>query len=406
MLEFTQHLIQGTNLSSRFFLLILVFFSQSFNFAMTLQAMLLTESGALSPVQAGLILAFGSLVAGCLQPFLGGLLDQGRVKRTFVLIAVAYAIGVYGYWNPNSSAGLLALASLVLVMAGLTLRTIISMALIASCQGEERVEAASLRYLVSNAALAVSSGIALFTFKNYRHELLLIDLATSLILAFGMLRHIRKRQCQNQGAKISMKESKDHLLAAMKRYGRLIIGLSLITVGFTANLTYIPLLFAKRGGADTDVQAMILLSNAIVVILFMNPVRKWTKSWPGSRIGKIGTLMIASGLIVAPLTNHVPTVLLGVVIWTLGEVIFIPWEQLQLFQCFDDTSPGVASGAVSFLFSVCQIISPVFASLLLAVPEWISILLMLAVTLGGYCIFRKQKYEKREDAELDYSAVA
>ncbi len=373
---------------------------------MTLQPMLLTESGKLSPVQAGLILAFGSLMAGCLQPYIGGLLDQGRVKRTFALIAIAYSLGVYGYWNVSSPASLLGLACLVLVMAGLTLRTIISMALIASCQGEERVEAASLRYLVSNAALAVSSGIALFTFKSHRHELLLVDLATSLILAFGMLRHIRKRQCQNQNGRISLQESKAHLYTAMKKYGRLIIGLSLVTVGFTANLSYIPLLFAKRGAADTDVQAMVLLGNATVVILFMNPVRRWTKSWPASRIGKVGTLMIASGLMFAPLTSHVGLLLLGVVIWTLGEVIFIPWEQLQLFKCFDDTSPGVASGAVSFLFSICQILAPVFSSLLLAVPEWISIVLMLLVTLGGYAIFRLQKYDHEEEKVVEIKAVA
>ncbi|RZA25469.1 MAG: MFS transporter [Proteobacteria bacterium] len=378
-------------MNSRTMLLGLIFLSQSFNFALTLQPMLLTQSGALLPIQAGLTLAFGSLISGVMQPYLGSLLDHGRVKRTFALIAITYVIGIYGYWSPNAPAWVLVLSCLVLVMSGLTQRTIISMAVVASCRGEERAEASSMRYLVSNAALAVSSGIALLTFKEWRRELLVIDLITSLILAAGMLRHLKKKMsltCVGR-PRTTMKESRDLLLAAMKIHGKRISGLSLTTICFSANLTYLPLLFAKRGSADTDIQAMILMGNALVVILAAKPLRKLTRHWTGHRIGKVGTALIAAGVLFAPLTDSLPWVLLGVLIWTLGEVIFIPWEQLQLFNCFDDSSPGVASGAVSFLFSVCQILAPVLTTLLLALPDALSALVMVSLSIGGYAIYRR-----------------
>ncbi|MBC7659070.1 MAG: MFS transporter [Chitinophagaceae bacterium] len=375
-------------MNSRTLLLGLVFLSSSFNFALTLQPMLLTESGTLMPIQAGLTLAMGSLLSGVMQPLIGNLLDQGRVKRSFFLVAISYILGIFGYWNPGAPAWQLVASCLVLVMAGLTLRTIVSMALIASCQGAERAEASSMRYLVSNAALAVSSSISLVAFKDWRRELLLVDLVTSLVLAAGMLRHLKRSQGECSKPRASISESKNVLIGAMKIHGKRIVGLSMVTICFSANLTYLPLLFAKRGLANTDVSASILMANALIVLLAAKPLRRLTRRWGPQRIGKIGTILIASGMCFGPMTTSLTWVLAGIVIWTLGEVIFIPWEQLQLFNCFDHAPSGLASGAVSFLFSICQILAPVLSTVLLALPESFAAVTLTALPIVGYWIYR------------------
>ncbi|RYZ48716.1 MAG: MFS transporter [Proteobacteria bacterium] len=375
-------------MNSRTLLLGLVFLSSSFNFAQTLQPMLLTESGALLPIQAGLTLAMGSLLSGLMQPYIGNLLDHGRVKRGFSLVAICYALGVFGYWHASAPGWQLVISCLFIIMAGMTLRTIVSMALIASCQGSERAEAASMRYLVSNAALAVSASIALFLFKEWRRELLMVDFVTSLVLAGGMLYHLKKKMRDCGRPRTSLKESKAVLLEAMKTHGRRITGLSLVTVCFSANLTYIPLLFAKRGMATTDISAMVLMMNAIIVILSAKPLRRLTRHWRPQRIGKIGTGLIAAGMCFAPLTSSINWVMLGIVIWTVGEVIFIPWEQLQLFNCFDNTTAGLASGAVSFLFSICQILAPVLSTALLSLPDEAAAVVLTLLPIMGYWIYR------------------
>ena len=396
-------------MNSRSLLLGLVFLSQSFNFAQTLQPMLLTESGALLPIQAGLTLAMGSLISGAMQPYLGNLLDRGRVKRSFFLVAISYALGVLGFWSPSAAPWVLVGSCLLLVMAGMTLRTIISMALIASCKGEERAEASSMRYLVSNAALAVSSSIALLAFKDWRKELLVVDLFTSLVLAAGMLRHLKNKMDEGLRTRTSLRESRDVLLQGMKRHAGRITGLSLVTVCFSANLTYLPLLFAKRGAANTDVSAMILVANALIVILAAKPLRRLTRRWQAQRIGKVGTILIASGMCFAPLTSSMSWVLIGVAIWTIGEVIFIPWEQLQLFNCFDTASAGLASGAVSFLFSICQILAPVLSTALLALPDIYAAIVLTLLPVGGYWVYRssiKSDDEKFRIEGIDQVAAA
>lgn len=390
-------------MNSRTLLLALVFLSQSFNFALTLQPMLLTESGALLPIQAGLTLAVGSLLSGLLQPYIGNLLDQGRIKRGFSLVAISYVLGVFGYWNKAAPAWQLIASCLLLVMAGLTLRTIISMALIANCQGEERAEAASMRYLVSNAALAVSSSISLFAFAEWRAQLLLIDLGTSLCLAGGMLWHL-KRNMKCSRPRASIRESKAVLMHAMRNHRSRIVGLSMVAVCFSANLTYLPLLFAKHGMANTDVSASILMANALIVMLAARPMRRLTRLWPAQRVGKIGTCLIAAGMCFGPLTSSMPWVIAGIVIWTLGEVIFIPWEQLQLFNCFDDASPGLASGAVSFLFSICQILAPVLSTALLALPDAAAAVILTSLPIAGYWIYRASvKPPKEQDPPYDHN---
>ncbi len=375
-------------MNSRSLLLGLVFLSQSFNFAQTLQPMLLTESGTLLPIQAGLTLALGSLFSGGMQPIIGNLLDHGRVKRCFFLVSISYAMGIWGYWSPHAPAWLLIASCLLLIMAGMTLRTVVSMALIASCKGEERAEASSLRYLVSNAALAISSGVALMAFKEWRRELLMVDLVTSVILAAGMLRHLQNNKDDCLKSRSSIRESRDILMHGMKRYGRRITGLSMVTICFSANFTYLPLLFAKRGVANTNVSALILMANAIVVILSAKPLRRLTRRWQAQRIGKVGTILIASGMCFGPLTSSMTWVMIGICIWTIGEVIFIPWEQLQLFNCFDYASAGLAAGAVSFLFSICQILSPVLSTLLLALSDEFSALVLTLLPICGYWIYR------------------
>ncbi len=229
----------------------------------------------------------------------------------------------------------------------------------------------------------------------------MVDLVTSLILAAGMLRFLKVKMVEHQRPRASIRESHAVLGQALKKHGRRIIGLSMVTVCFSANITFVPLLFARRGQANTDISAMILLANAVLVILSAKPLRLLTRHWGAQRIGEVGTVFIAAGVCFAPLTSSWTWVLFGLVLWTIGEVIFLPWEQLQLFNCFDNASTGMASGAVSFLFSICQILAPVFSTLLLALPDRAAAALLVLTPILGYWIYRSSLKLGAESVEVE-----
>ncbi len=369
------------------YLLLLVFISGAFSFAITLMPALLAATGQLSPIMASLVLALASLLSGFWQPIVGRWLDQGRVLLTFLIVASAYSFGIMIFVPENTEGILLILGALALCLAVTTLRTVMSLAIIGRLQGKDREEMAGKRYLVANCSLAVASVLAFTFLKTHRAALLWLDLATTLILLSGAVYYLKRQRLQSPGSTTSSQSIRRLLKSSLQTNASKLLGLCLITIGFLSHITYLPLLLTSKGLPAAEMNAKILLLNTTLVVLGMPLIRRLSRKWSLGEKGFVGTLLLAFGLAPIPLLSSLPALLLVTVVWTIGEMLFIPWEQVKFYECFPDSEPGLASGAITFLMSLCQVVSPLLGTILLISPLPLAAFLQWAVPLFGLALF-------------------
>jgi hypothetical protein len=369
-------------------LLSLVFLSQAFSFAVTLLPNLLAGTGLFSPVQASLVLALASLMSGFWQPLMGRWLDEGRFRTAFAIIASAYALGILAFLSSMGSTAIIILGSLSLVVAMTTLRTLQSLAIVGRFQGEERAHMAGVRYLVSNFALGVAAAIAFQWLHTHRTLLLSIDLLTTLILGSGLTWFLLRERRKQTDNVISSSGSLAVLREAFQVHGLPMAGICLITIGFMGQVTYLPLQLTKRGLPAVEWNALVLVVNTATIVLGMRLLRRITQNWSDQQRGAVGAGLIAIGLALVPLVSSPGILVLVTLLWTVGEMIFIPWEQVKLYEFFGHAQPGLASGAITFVMTICQVLAPLFATILLMVPETVASLLLLTLPLGGFALYR------------------
>lgn len=389
-------------------LLVLFFLSQTFSFAVTMLPSLLIDHTGLSAVQAGVILGLSSLLSGVWQPFVGRLLDRRQLLGTFLVIGLGYTLGVICFIREGQSIGMLFTGALSLCIAMTTLRTLVSMAVIGCTPVDERAKMAGVRYLVANAALGVSAILAFAWLNTHRQNLLLVDLATTWLLGAGAIWFLRRRKVALVATSKRSQGDSALLLATLKRYCWQISGISVISVTLMAHMNYLPLLFAKNNLDSTKMNALMLMLNTTIVVLLVRPMTAWTKHWSQTTRGFISASLIGIGLALAAIFPSYLGIGLSTLIWTVGETIYIPWQQAKLYNYIPHNRPGLSAGALSLHSSVCQVFGSVFGTVLLALPNGWGGAALLALPAVGFAAlwFGETKEAGRRPSHADGVSLA
>lgn len=165
-------------------------------------------------------------------------------------------------------------------------------------------------------------------------------------------------------------------------------------------MSYVQLYFAKVGENAVQVNGITVLINTVLIVCSLRFLTKAIKGWSDRRINFVGSFLIGLGTCVTPLVGNSWFLYVGIVLMTLGEMIYLPWSQTQLFNCFPDEQPGLASGAVSLLTSFVFVLAPVWSSFLLTLPDLAASALILALPLFGFALNRQDKKIQKDELPL------
>lgn len=98
--------------------------------------------------------------------------------------------------------------------------------------------------------------------------------------------------------------------------------------------------------------------NAVLIVVLQIPISHRTEHWGARRQILTGSLLLAFGLGILPLGNGVFFVSLSTVLWTLGEILFLPALHLLVMQFAQLGKSGHYFGVFSMCWSGSALVSP------------------------------------------------
>lgn len=280
----------------------------------------LTSQRGISVSEAGLIVSlFGA--GSFISQVAGGELAD-RLGRRPVLLMSLFITPVFmlllGFAR-NLAA--IAVSTFVLGMFTDLYRPAVSAAIADLVPTANRAKAFGYLYWAINLGAALAP-LAAGLIARFNYLLLFIgDAVTTFIYGLIVLRRVPETQPIEAapGAHVS-------LSARLRQLGREPIVLALAGLSFLAAMVYVqsivtlPLDMSRHGLSPAD-YGIAIAANAILIVLVTIQASRLVGKWPRFGALALAVLLIGAGFGFNSLASTLPLYLLGVMIWTLGEII-------------------------------------------------------------------------------------
>jgi MFS family permease len=322
-------------------------------FVLPFLAIYMTRLGY-STAQAGLAIgAYGiGTLGACL---LGGCLaDRLGRRKTIVLSMGSAALAMLSLSQVH------ALPFIVLFsgLAGLTgeLYRPASSALLADLvPAGQRVTAFAAYRMAFNAGFAFGPATAGLLAKHSFLWLFIGDAATSLLYGvvawFALPAGLRGTRTNN-----SLLDTWT-VLQTDQRFRRMLGAVLLVGLVFVQVFSTMSLEITRSGFSDS-VYGLVISLNGVLIVLCELPLTTFTNRYPARRMIALGYLLIGAGFASNALTRTLPSLVLTVVLFTLGEMVAMPVTGAYVADLAPAHQRGLYMGTYGMVWSVAFVCGP------------------------------------------------
>jgi MFS family permease len=143
------------------------------------------------------------------------------------------------------------------------------------------------------------------------------------------------------------------------------LGLSfLFAVVFMQNATTFPLDMTAHG-IPKSVYGRVLALNGVIIVLVQPFLGPWLASRDRSRVMAVGSALVGLGFGMNALSGRVPVYVLGVIVWTIGEMFVLPVANAAVAELAPSHIRGRYQGAYSLAFGLAVCAAPPLGMLVL-----------------------------------------
>jgi MFS family permease len=161
-------------------------------------------------------------------------------------------------------------------------------------------------------------------------------------------------------------------------------GLFLLGVVFLQHEGALPVYLVNDLGLPTSFYGMIFAINTVMIVLLEVPLNLAMAHWPHRRALVLGAALCAAGFGALVLASGPVGVILTVVVWTFGEMIFFPVSATYASELAPPGRQGAYMGAYSMSWGLAFTVGPAMGTAVLdrfgAAALWSA---MLAVGLAS-----------------------
>lgn len=277
---------------------------------------------------------------------------------------------------------------------------------------ENRAFMYSISYWANNLSILIGVMVGGWFFQSHLF-LLLIALFILSLLTTGLTVHLLSETLIKQE-----NSTKSVGIAAVFRSYRKVMkdrrfllftlaGIAIMTVEFQRNnfvsvrlaeeLKHLTISLGNMGTVTLDgVRILSLLTavNTVIIVLFTGAIAKWVTGRPQKKIMFTGFLLFSLGYAVTAFSNQLLILFIATVVFSFGELLYVPTRQTILAEIIDESSRGsyVAFNGIIFqlgkiLASLSLMISPLIGKYGMA--TLLVLLGLLAIVLTNSSLLSK-----------------
>ncbi len=331
----------------------------------------LTFDRKLSPGTAGLALAIYGTCAIIIAPLAGRFSDRFGGLRVMKLSLILSGLILFLFPFISSTVGIFIVCGFW-AFASEAFRPP-SMAIIGGLAGPERRKAAfALSRLAINLGMSIGPVIGGFLAMRSYQLLFYVDGTTSLLA--GLLLAVLPWRTLHQDNRTLMAAAQKELGAAAgsetkaelrytdvlkdRRFTYFLIAMLPIELVFFQTLAAMPLFLVRELHMTEAGLGLLLAINTVIIIVVEVPLNNAMADWPHRHALALGALLIGIGFGALVLVDGVFGAALTVVVWTFGEMIFLPASAAYVSDIAPREQAGAYMGLYTMGFSVALAIGP------------------------------------------------
>jgi predicted MFS family arabinose efflux permease len=323
----------------------------------------LTRDRGFSAEHAGFILflyGLGAIVAG---PVAGRLADRwGSVPlmRASLFLSGGMLL-VYPF--AKTTAAIIA-ATLALAMLTEAFRPAAMSFFGEVVEAGRRKSAFSVYRLAINMGMAVGPAVGgVLATISFRY-LFVADAATSLaagavLAAIALPRPDRSpRQAPSEGTSSKSRVRLSTAAHADPHFLFFLLCVLPVVVVFFQHISSMPLFIVRDLGLSAATFGLLFSLNCLLIVIVEVPLNAATAHWSHRRTLALGALLSGAGFGIMAFARGVPMLVLSVVVWTFGEMLFFPASAAYATDIAPEGRRGEYSGLYTMTFSTAFAIGP------------------------------------------------
>jgi predicted MFS family arabinose efflux permease len=320
-------------------------------------ALYLTTERGLTPTGAGVVLSLYGVGAG-LGAFLGGLLtDRWGPLRVQVASLALAGLGFLLLGQLERTAAIQA-AAFMLALTGEAFRPANTAGFAAHAPPERWTQAFGLRRLAINLGMTCGPALGGLLAAHDYGLLFLVDGGTCLLAAVLLASLDRSPRTAPRAAAAARAGSpwRDRpfvvLLALVAAYGAVL---------YQFFSTYPLTLRAVHGFSEPQVGSVYAINTVLIVLVEMLIVRRLSGGAP-LRIAAWGAVLFCGGIALLPFGGGYLFVAATVVVWTVGEMLTMPFFETTVAARGDQHNRGSYLGAYNFAMAIAYAGAPLLGT--------------------------------------------
>lgn len=329
-------------------------------FVVTFLALYLTSERGLSVADAGVIASLwggGSLVG---SPIGGYLADTIGRKKTLLIGYAAVACALLGLSAVADFRAIGALTFVVGVASALH-RPACAAALADLVEEKDRARAFALFYWVVNLAFSVSPVLGSVLVKQGFSTLFVVDAASSVACAVLIARLVP----ETGGARGEVQRAASPLVPLRDRAFWPFLLLSLLVAVVFHQIDVTLPVDARAHDVDLSWWGLLLAINGVMIVLVQPALNRRAERWSIAVVCGGGSFFVGLGFALHGIWTTLPGYALGIVCWTLGEILWAPATPLVATKLAPKELRGTYLGVANVPHGVGFLLGPLIGSRLL-----------------------------------------
>ena len=232
----------------------------------------------------------------------------------------------------------------------------------------ERKIAFALNRLAVNLGMSIGPVVGGFLSTINFHLLFYVDGLTSILAALYLffshfeIKHVENdpRELQTQESSLDEEKIPEKYKGVFndKKFLLFLISLLPVTLVFFQLFGAVPIYLVNQLGFKESFFGLLMAVNTVMIIFIEVPLNNALSKWDDRKAISLGALLCGIGFGGMAITGNVLFVVLTVIIWTFGEMIFFPATTSYVSSLSPENRRGEYMGYFQMTFSMSLMIGP------------------------------------------------